>query len=89
MGYHRQKIGGKWKMSGNRRNFTQNRRFVLPGMLTRQAHKFTYNSSYKLTDVRTNRCPQKSNNFQVVENVHQTCDLVDFSTDITLNVTAI
>ena len=28
MGYHRRKIGGKW--AENRRNFAQNRRFVLP-----------------------------------------------------------
>ena len=29
MGYHRRKIGGKW--AENRRNFAENRRFVLPG----------------------------------------------------------
>ena len=44
MGYHRRKIGKKW--AENRRNFAQNRRFVLPGLGTNGLHQFQSIPSY-------------------------------------------
>ena len=48
MGYHRWKIGGKW--AENRRNFAQNRRFVLPGSMKIKIFSCQYNHIWKASN---------------------------------------